>query len=71
MTNSERIRSIQAQLDEDVNIAIIRENHNYEIKRIKAQLLADIAMEMVKKRPVAGTGTRRRTRSLACRIIIQ
>lgn len=51
MTNSERVRRIQAQLDEDVTIAIIREKHNNEIKRIKAQLLADIAMEMVKNDP--------------------
>lgn len=30
-------------------LKIIREQHNNEIKRIKAQLLADIALEMVKK----------------------
>lgn len=30
-------------------LEIIREKHNNEIMRIKAQLLADIAMEMVKK----------------------
>lgn len=29
----------------------IREKHNNEIKRIKAQLLADIALEMVKNEP--------------------
>lgn len=29
-------------------LKIIREKHNNEIKRIKAQLFADIALEMVK-----------------------
>lgn len=51
MNNSERIRRIQAQLDDDVTIAIIREKHNSEIMRIKSQLLADITMEMVKNDP--------------------
>lgn len=32
-------------------LEIIREKHNNEIMRIKAQLLADIAMEMVKNDP--------------------
>lgn len=32
-------------------LEIIREKHNNEIMRINAQLLADIAMEMVKNDP--------------------